>query len=96
MKQILFRLLILITLSLLGGLLYPLTINLMVMADMFSTETMEGNFGYELTQKTVFVWLGAILIGFSALFIRSHWYKILICCPLIAPTLFALVYVTIQ
>ena len=96
MKQILFRLILLITLSLLGGLLYALNVNFMILGGMLSVDSIGNNFGQILTQKTVLVWLGAILLGFIGIFTRSEWRKILMILPLLLPSLFAFVYVLIQ
>ncbi|MCI5059804.1 MAG: hypothetical protein MRY79_01895 [Alphaproteobacteria bacterium] len=96
MKQIFFRLIILVTLSLLGGLLYAFSVNLMIMGGMLSSDTIANNFGRELTEKTVLVWLGAIVLGFISVFIQADWRKTLLFCPLLLPSLFALIYVIIQ
>ena len=90
--QMAFKIIVLITLSLLGGLVYSLTANIFVMANMIPADTASNNFGYEMTQKAVFVWMGAIALGVVSLFIKKKWRYILLFCPLIAPSLFAFLY----
>lgn len=90
--QILFRLIILVTLSLLGGLAYAFSANLLIMANAIPTDEITNNFGYTMTQRAVFVWIVAVLLGIISIFIQQKWRYILLLCPLVAPSLFALLY----
>ncbi len=82
----------LVVASLLGGALYPVTVNILIYFQMMPPEQMGQAFGIVLTNKTVYVWLGANLLGIIALFIPQSWGKILYFSPLYAPSLFAVVY----
>lgn len=90
--QILFRIFVLAIISLLGGLLYSLSVNVLIMTHVFPTEEVGNNFGYEMTSKAVLVWFAAIIIGFVSVFIEQKWRYLLLACPLLAPSIFALIY----
>lgn len=90
--QILYRMIVLLTLSLLGGLAYAFCANLLIMLNAIPTEEATNNFGYIMTQRAVFVWIGAVVLGLISVFIEKKWRYVLLLCPLIAPSLFALLY----
>ncbi len=90
--QIALKIVILITLSLLGGIFYALTANFLIMGNMIPTDSASGNFGYDMTSKTVFIWLVSVMLGIVSLFIKQKWRYILLLCPLLAPSAFAFLF----
>lgn len=90
--QIFLRFIVLITLALLGGLLYALSTNIFIMAGLLPTENLDGNVGFDMTQRATFVWIGATFLGLISIFIKEKWRYGLLILPLIAPSLFALLY----
>lgn len=94
--QMLFKIIVLITLSLLGGLVYSFVANLLIMTDIVKTDSVTSNFGYEMTSKAVLVWIVSVVIGIVSLFIKEKWRYILLICPLVMPSLFAFLYALSQ
>ncbi len=90
--HIFLKIIILITLSLLGGLAYALTTNFLILANIVPFESVGENFGYEMTSKAVFVWIIAVILGITSLFIKQKWRYVLLLCPLVAPSIFALLF----
>ena len=90
--QIFYKILILGIVSLLGWLMLPLMINILILLEIIQAEAMEQNFVTEMTQKAVFIWLVGIVLGIVSLFIKQKWRYILLACPLIGPSLFAIIY----
>lgn len=90
--QMLFKIIILITLALLGGVLYSFSANILIMTNILPTETVSSNFGYEMTSKAVLVWIVSVVLGIISLFIKEKWRYFLLLCPLVTPSLFALLY----
>lgn len=90
--QMLFKITVLITLSLLGGLFYSITANILVLTDLIPVEDVSTSFGYEMTKKTVIVWSVCVGLGIISLFIKQKWRYILLLCPLIIPSVFAVLY----
>lgn len=96
MKDYIFKILLLIIIAAAGLLLVPLTINLMIWADILNSESVSPEFLQTTLQKSVFVWLGAVLIGITSLFITQSWRIALLLCPLLLPSLFMLIYTITQ
>lgn len=90
--KIFFRLLILVILALLGGLVFSFTVNILIMAKTIPTENLSGAFGHEMTQRAVFVWMGSFALGLIGLFMQSKWRFAFFVLPLIAPSLYAVLY----
>lgn len=90
--QVFFKIIVLITVSLLGGLLYSFSANILIMTNILPTESVSSNFGYEMTSKAVLVWGISVILGIISLFIKEKWRYFLLLCPLITPSLFALLY----
>ncbi len=90
--KIVFRLLILFILSLLGGLLYSFTVNLLIMADMIPSEELSGAFGYEMTNRAVLVWIASTVLALGSLFTDAKWRYALVVLPLFAPSFYAALY----
>lgn len=90
--NIAYKIIVFIILALLAGPLYALTINLLIMADVFSNSGASSNIGEELITKAVFVWMGSLVFGIASLFIKHKSHKLLVAVPLIAPSLFAIIY----
>lgn len=90
--KILFRLLVLIILSLLGGLLYSFTVNLLIIADMIPSNDLSGALGYEMTNRSVLVWIVSIMLALGSLFTDAKWRYGLLVLPLLAPSFYAALY----
>lgn len=94
--QILLKILILITISLLGGLVFALAVNVMIMTNIVDADSVQGGFGYLMTSKAVFIWIVSVVLGIVSLFIKQKWRYFLLFSPLYAPILFALLYTLSQ
>jgi hypothetical protein len=90
--KIFFRLLVLIILALCGGLVYSLTVNILIMSNIVPTESLSNAFGYEMTNRAVLVWIGSTALAFISVFIDAKWRYILLTIPIIAPSLYAVLY----
>ncbi len=86
------KFIVLISLTLLGGLLFALTINLLIMSQAIPSESLNADFGREITHKAIYVWLGSIILGIVSIFIKQKWRYVLLISPLILPSLFAFIY----
>jgi predicted membrane protein len=93
--EILLRFIILITLSLLGGLLYAVVMNLMIFTHLIDTSELYGNFGQDITNKTVMVWIVCIILGICSVFMEKKWRYALLLSPLFTPSIFAFFYALI-
>lgn len=91
--QTLFKIIVLAIVSLVGGLLYPIIVNLLIIADTLPTDSVSDNFGMEMTRKAAAVWMGSSLLGVGYLFARQKSRLVFLMCPLLAPSLFAVLYV---
>lgn len=86
-----YRFLLLIVCALLAGPLYALTINMMIAFDVFQTGEVNFTMGEAMTRKSVFIWMGSLIIGAVGIFVKAkNFYFFAV--PLIAPSLFALIY----
>lgn len=86
-----YRFLLLIVFSLLAGPLYALTINMLIALDVFQTGEVNFTMGENMTRKSVFIWMGGLIIGASGIFVKAkNFYFFAV--PLIAPSLFAIIY----
>jgi hypothetical protein len=92
-STMLFRILILIITAFAGGLLYPVVANLMIIGGLFPENAAEENLAFRMTELTVYVWLGSVVISLAWLFLHGKWARILPALPLIAPSIFALIYI---
>ena len=90
--QMLLKIIILITIALLGGLLFSVAVNVMVMTNIVNVDNVKGTFGYEMTSKAVLIWGGSVVLGIISLFIKEKWRYILLLSPIYAPIIFALLY----
>jgi len=88
----LYRFLSLALFALLGGVVYALSINLLVGTGAFSNQQIESNIGYVMTQKAVYVWLVSIMVGGLSLFIKKKWGYALLSLPFWTPSAFAFIY----
>ena len=94
--QMLLKILILITISLLGGLTFSIAVNIMIMTNIVDADTVQGGFGYLMTSKAVFIWILSVILGIISLFIKQKWRYFLLFSPLYAPIIFALLYALSQ
>lgn len=92
----LLRLLFLILIAGLGGLLYSLCVNLLIIGGLMPEGELAAGFGHILTQKAVMIWIGATLLGFGAIFLQARWRYLFFLAPLYAPSLFAVIYTMMQ
>lgn len=94
--QILLRIIVLVTVSLIGGLLYPVIVNIMILANVLPVDSVQESFGQEMTQKTVVVWMVSVLIGIGYIFLKSKLRFLFLASPLLMPSLFAMLYMLSQ
>jgi len=90
--KIFFRLLVLIILALCGGLIFSLTVNVLIMAKIVPTESLSNAFGYEMTNRAVMVWIVSTAIAIISLFTDAKWRYALLAMPVIAPSLYSVLY----
>ena len=90
--QMLYKILVLLLVIAAGYMLVPLFVNLMIKFDLIDAASLTPELGADLVQKSVFVWMGAIILGIISLFIQQSWRIVLLLSPLVLPTLFLLVY----
>jgi len=90
--KIFFRLLVLMILALCGGLIFSLTVNVMIMAGLIPTESLSNEFGYEMTNRAVLVWIVATAIAVISLFTDAKWRYALLALPVVAPSLYSILY----
>ena len=81
--QILLRIIVLLTIALLGGLCFSLAVNVIVMMGIVDVDNVKGGFGYEMTSKAVMVWIGSVMLGIISLFLQQKWRYVLLLSPLI-------------
>lgn len=87
----------LIVLAAIGiALLYPLAFHALVLFKLIPEELMDKAFGHALMIKSAFTWMGAVIAGFAAIFLKGHWRYVLYLSPLYAPSVFAIVYTLLQ
>lgn len=90
--EILYRFIVLIITALAGYLLNGFAINIIIKADFVPPELNNSEFFEILVRKTVFVWMGATVIGTISIFINKPWRKYLLLFPLLGSSIFALLY----
>lgn len=97
-KNFLLRFAGLIAFAVLGGMLFAITVNLLVMAGLTPTgEQAATDYGDNITMDAAFVYMISLFIGFGGIFVRDtaiRW--VLSLCPLYATSLFAIVYTLVQ
>ena len=92
MKEWIIKFLSLVIFSLLGGLLVPMVVSLVIFSGVIDSESVSTGFGQTMMQKTVFIWLACIVVGFGSLFIKNKWRYVLTLSPLYMPSLFVIIY----
>jgi hypothetical protein len=90
--QIFLRFIVLITLSLLGALLFALSINLMIATRIIDTTIVYSGFGNDVTYNAVLVWVVCNILGIISVFIEQKWRYALLLSPLLAPSLYGFAY----
>jgi len=93
--QMLYKIIILITLAALGWLLYPLMINLLIKINIMDTSFASDNL-QRMTQNVVFVWILGTLLGIISLFIKQKWRYVLLAFTVAAPSLYGLIFVLLN
>lgn len=93
MVNIVLRILALVSVALLGGLVYAVTANVLIAAGTMPAEAVEAGFGREMTAKAVFVWMACVPAALLSFLIQSPVRYVLFFLPLYAPSLFAAVFV---
>ena len=92
----LFRVLSLVVVALIGWLLIPILFHLMIKIGLINAELAPEGFANTMVQKTIFVWLGSMVLGIISIFIQQNWRVILLLCPIILPAIFSVLYIAIQ
>lgn len=87
-----YRFLLLFVLALLAGPLYAITINALIAFEVFQVTENSPNLGAEITRKSVFVWMGSLVVGLIGLFSSQKISYFLYSIPLLAPSAFAILY----
>lgn len=91
---ILRKILILSVIAGLGGLLYAFCANLFIKSGMMPVDAVDTAFGYQMTEKTVFVWLASLIPAAMCMFFAAgKWRWLIITAPLYAPSVFAVIYI---
>lgn len=93
--QMLYKIIILITLAALGWLLYPFMINLLIKMNAMDVDFASDNL-QRMTQNVVFVWILGTILGIISLFIKQKWRYGLLTCTVLAPSLYGLVFVLLN
>lgn len=88
----LFRFLVVALVIAAGWLLFPFVPHLFMMLGLFPDEEMNSNFGYELINKVVIIWLVSSVLSLIYLFVRHKISLLFLSLPIIAPLLFAVLY----
>ena len=89
---ILYRSLLFILCAVLAGPLFALILNLLIMADMIPTGSLDASFGQSLSIKSAYVWLGSLPFGIASIFAQNKYRVALLLCLLLAPSLFVILY----
>ena len=89
---ILLRLIWVVLIAGLGGLVYALTANILVMSGMLNADSVAAAFGFAMTQKAVLVWVGCVVLAVIASFMQGAFRYLLLLSPLYAPSIFAVIY----
>ncbi len=87
-----YKTLLLILSVLLGGVLYAITMNVLIKIGAFSSDNLDSNIGHIATEKAVYVWLITSLIGGCHVFMNDKW-RYLALLPLISPSIFIIFYI---
>jgi len=96
MKTFFIRFAGLIVIALLAGPLYAITVNFLVLTNMIPPDLVDKAYGNVLTLRTIYVWIGCLLVGFASIFARGSWRYIFYFSPLYATPIFAVVYTMLQ
>jgi hypothetical protein len=90
--DLVYRITVIIVLALLAGPLYALTINILIMGGAIDGSVISYNLGEDLSSKAALVWMGSLPFGVISLFVKNKWGKLLSAFPLIAPSIFSILY----
>lgn len=90
--NIAYRFISLIVLAALALPLLGLTINLLIKTDALPSAELSANVGTEITTNATYVWLVSLVPGTASLFINHSVRKYLMALPLVAPSLYAVIY----
>jgi len=90
----LFKILLIIIAAVVGWILYAVTANILIFANVFSESAIEKNMGYDMTQKAITIWLISVILSVGFLFIKDRFRYFFLALPLLSPSLFAFLYAT--
>lgn len=90
------KILLLIIFSLLGGILFSITTNILIATNIINIDNISNSFGSEMTNKAVIIWIICVIAGFGSLFIKQKWRYIITLAPLYLPSIFTIVYSVIS
>lgn len=87
-----YRILLLVVFAVLAAPLYALTVNLLIAFEIFESTQVTYSLGETMTLKSTYIWMGSLIIGIIGIFMPPKIYMYFFTVPLIAPSLFAIIY----
>lgn len=91
-SDLVFRILTLSIAIAAGWVLFPFTANILIYLGLYPENALENSFGIEMIQKSIGVWVVTALLSFIYLFTKRKIRYFFLLLPVIAPSLFGLVY----
>ena len=90
--EIIYRILTFVILAVLAGPLFAFTVNVLIKIETIPSGELSSSLGEDVTMKAIYVWMWALLPATISLFIKQSWGRYLTALPLIAPSIFAVIY----
>ncbi len=75
-----------------GWVLFPFTANILIYLGLYPENALENNFGLQMIQKSIGIWVLTTLLSFIYLFTKRKIRYFFLLLPVIAPSLFAFLY----
>lgn len=76
--------------------LFGLTMNMLLYFELIPSGVIDKAAGNVITMRSMYVWLGCLVLGFASLFLKDSWRYILYFSPLYGPCVFAVIYTLMQ
>ena len=94
LQSFLLNLLLIIISAALGWFLFPLAVNLLIVANILGTALVQDGGGYDIARSAVLVWLTAVAASLPSFFFQKksgiRW--LLLSLPIIMPLIFLIIY----